>query len=1302
MQQQPGINGFNAAMTGQDPSSPMTNPHMAMMNPVMQSQYTGAPPGMLNPANTMSADLKDAMRSFRDSLAFSFQSLNLTLSTLNQTVSTVGTKLGRMTPNTNDLSRNQYMQVGTPGVYLGAMSAGMANYIGNNNFGSLFSHYAPANVSPLEFYTERARELGLRSSNMALTGLGGLSEELVNYGASMWAGRKILGAMGIGAGGMFGEMGAWMLGSPIGVAASVGLSYLTDPIIEYGVRHNRDVAAMRRMSPRMGSGFDLRQSQRAIGGLEQLALRDTLTTNSLQHRMGLEGFKELTMMGLQGNMFQGSSADDLIKQVSSASFVVKFLAGVMGNKDVRETMTLVKQLKDMGVNVFQAGDFAKSLGMDAFKYGRTMGVDSGSLLNSAANMSMAAYGQFGNPAYLGIRQGMNNLAYMQELEKRGIMTPADIAAGGGAQNIGARMLGVQAGMMNSWNVGLPMLYAGWNGNTGFDQGRFNKAFAGGNYWGALAGATQNMLSGGIPGLTHVMMNKNNIMSSAAEQGVLDQNTLAMLDGMLRNTPGYNDPSIPLDQKESMAAYYLMQMSPQIFQTQIDPATAKALAKQVVSPSIQARVNAIAAGKARQGAFEYVSAGHGIGRFSESIGESWEKFKARVHDTYVSKPGRAIADFFSDRFEKMHGNPFLDNDYSMSIGMAAYNWGARNKQDFAVQRFSPFDFNDAFERLNDPTSAKHLFGRLFNRDLNYLEDALEYNLAVDNADLFKRMRDPNRMTVEDFAVKYRNLLGNNTVADIKRNYSIWEPMKQEFVDDITLNAQALSPFSTGAGSNELSLDFYRNIKKNTGVWFENYDLEGSTSPAAPLFRAARALRTMTEGTSAWDEGLNEVYTALRTAGLDPNNLNAKELFGSEGMKWFDPNTGKLALGGNIAAMTQNSFGPNFWSKSLGNKLSGLGTDASQRVKDYILSRYSPEGYSNDFALMGAIYGRTLLNDYAESAGTLPNSFQYQMFDPTMDKIRLNKSRMYEFLSESNMTPDMVRKWAMTSSGDEFNRVIDAITNYTTSVGDKSDGLTGTQLQSLRNGLSAEDKSLFNAFMGSAQTRSQARSRVANLLDSEDPRYKAILEGTGWTDPATGKKMSDPELVNSIVKGAFGQQLYDTYMDESVSVLKFLGIDANQYNAPDIRKNLSKHIKDNWSGRRDLSQEQRRILSITNKLESLSDVDFAKQIGKDVTDVNTPEKRAAEFQQFILGQMTSIAKDSERQENILANRKKTAIDTAVRMTAYGPVVATIDADMLTKVRDKVSSATTDYSKYSTGFTYSKSVFNNQSAQSIKFNE
>ena len=318
------------------------------------------PAGMGN----ASADLSTTLRSFRDSLAFSFQTLNLTLNSLNNSVRTVGTKLGAT--DIHLYNQSQYLRTSA-----GINAIGTGAEVGAGLAGTLLG--GPA----------IARAIGFGSSRMA-----GL-----------------------------------MLGGPVGMLAGTVVGAVADPMIRVAQEHNRDVAALQRMSARFSTGgFSTRQAQQAITGIEDLAYNEIFNTNSLQPRLNMSGFRELTNMGLQGGLFHGTNPDDLVKQVSAAANVVKFLTGVMGNKDVQETMQLVKQMKDMGVNLFHANNFAMGLGTDAFKYGRAMGINPSDMMNMAANMSTVAFGQYGNPAYVGMQPAMRNLAYMQELEKRDFYT----------------------------------------------------------------------------------------------------------------------------------------------------------------------------------------------------------------------------------------------------------------------------------------------------------------------------------------------------------------------------------------------------------------------------------------------------------------------------------------------------------------------------------------------------------------------------------------------------------------------------------------------------------------------------------------------------------------------------------------------------------------------------------------------------------------------------------------------------------------------------------------------------------------
>lgn len=1234
MQQQPGINGFNAAV-GVDPNQQqhMVSPTMPLPGNPMMGPMGSSPPGMLNPTNALSADIKDAMRSLRDSLAFSFQSLNLTLSTLNQTVSTVGTRLGRLTPDTNDLSRNQYTAVGPKGVYLGAMSAPMANYIGNNNFGSIFSHYAPYNVSPLEFYTERARELGLRSSNMALAAGGGLIEEIGNYGASMWAGRKILGAMGIGASGALGEMGAWLLGSPIGVAASVGLSYLTDPIIEYGTRHNRDVAAMRRMSPRMGSGFDLRQSQRAVGGIERLALRDTLLTNSLQPRMGLEGFMEMTMMGLQGNMFRGSSADDLIKQVSSASYIVKFLMGVMGSKDVREAMSMVKQLKDMGVNVFQTKDFARSLGLDAFGYGRAMGVDSSSLLNSAANMSMAAYGQFGNPAFLGIRSGMRNLAYMQEMEKRGILSAADLAAGGGAQSIGARMIALEAGMQNSWHVGMPMLYAGWDGKTGFDQSKFKETFRGSNYFGALGSAMQNVLGGGINNLTSALMNRNNIMVSAANQvdangnPILSANTKQMLASIIMMLPGMQNFNDPIEKRINTAAYWIKQIGPSEFGVEVDDATAKAMARDILQPSFGNRVQSIKEMREMQGRLEYVSASRGIGRWWESIGETVEKIKARAHEGLIGSAARPIADWTANTFEYLHGNPWAENSLKFNNNnIANYLWSKENMTDKYSRRMDMEDLEDVMDRLQDPDSLVHAFSRAFNPRINRTEDLMAYNDYVDTYDMYAAMNDPDKLNLTDFAIKYHKQLGNMTLKELRKRS---DPA------------------------------YFRKADKNGRYDMYNLSFMGNSGNAhAPLYLAAGALTdTVTPEMNAERERLNKLYLdtfgnmsvfseqgkasligadGTFSSGLTANDVFTKVMLDGKWSNYINPEYLK-----QLKPLNENERAFVMATETL-----KYASDKSLRNGDASLPQ----------ALVKAI-PYSMIKDLAIASGSPTNSFQRLMFK---DRKFLDLSRMndMDYFAQAGISSDEISNLFSAATPKDLERLAQNIGQLASFEGNFND-MTADELYKLENSGSEVVDKLTRKLRESAGTGYFAMRAI-------EKNSNLKLDGLSKEQKAEAATAFGLEKLKHIGNKEAENKAFDILTNAGLSDITAANAVSKVINIGEILEGLDKETLASNYQLGSAAETYKHLKGMSNSF-----IDRYMGLKKGTT---TDANRDDHLRTIILNELGNNQLREEKANQDAANTKKSAVDAAIDMSyAAGPAMRVIEIDDVKKERVQVNQNT-----------------------------
>lgn len=1259
MQQQPGINGFSAAMgfnpaqnyMGQPMSAP-SGPYTGMSNPYgtptmdpsspygsmtspMNPGYTGAPPGMLSPTNALSSDIKDAMRSFRDSLAFSFQTLNLTLSTLNQTVSTVGTKLGRMTPDTNDLSRNQYVNVGMRGVYLGAVSPAMANYVGNNSFGSIFSHYSPYNINPLEFYPERAKELGSRSGVMTLAAGGGLVEELANYGASMWAGKKILGALGIGASGMFGEMGAWMLGSPFGVAASAALSYLTDPIIEYGARHNRDVASMRRMSPRMGPGFDIFQSQRAVGGIERLALRDTLLTNSLQPRMGLQGFMEMTMMGLQGNMFQGASADDLLKQVNSASHIVKFLMGVLGSKDVRDAMTSIKQLKDMGVNVFQTRDYARSLGMDAFGYGRAMGVDSNSLLNAAANMSMAAYGQYGNPAFIGIRTGMRNLAYMQELEKRGAISAADLAAGGGAQNMGARMLEFQAAMQNSWHVGMPMLYAGWDGKTGFDQSKFKQAFKSGDFFGAIGAAANNMFSGSINDLTHALMNKNNILADAAntvdENGrpVLDKNMKDMLLARIMLTPGMQDYTSSMDKRISTAGYALMQIGKAELGIDLDPATAKAMARDLLQPSYGNRVEQMRMMQENKGRFEYVSASRGIGRFTESISEEIEKIKARAHEGLIASIARPVTDFASAKYEYLHGNPWIENNIKFSSNnLESYKWATEVAKDGTkyAPTYSSDDLAIAFDRLNDADSLGHLWSRATKTRLNSLEDMLAYNDHVDTYSLYESMASSDKMTGNEFAIKYADSLGALTLKDLR----------------------------------ERNRPSYYKGKDKHGEYSQKYlnDLANGDNSHAPLYIAGAALRDVdTPATRANRARLENLYNErFAGAGSILSDYGQQRLF-TKGTNTVNSDI----TANDILAKILNGNWKNYLNEDFSKRLEGL----SENERMYVLAREVQKIANKDSfrdskgsyveALANGV-DYSMLRDYAVTFGNARNAFQKLEFKDAR-KLDLSRLRQMDIFLESGVSATEMAELFSASSRDELSNLANSLGELATYTGDY-DMMDNATRKSIFANQSDRGKKILAKMMDEFKNGQSFRNKIASKSNQSFDNMGTSETRNLATDimksylGSIGVHLNSSQAYN-ILKNA---GLSDITIDNSMSKFETL---------PQLLANLNDDaIKDNphlQIGKRS-----------ANTLLGMSAAELEKYAGLKSGTI-TEANRAEYVRNIILNDIGAYQQVDKKTSDEVRLKKETAVDSTVGDSVEGPALRVITVNKLEQLRYDIDNKT-----------------------------
>lgn len=700
-------------LSGQINSSSV-NPFSSQLQPqAMESGGNFSASGTLSqtilPTSQAQSDLSGTLRSFRDSLAFSFQSLNLTLSSLSQTMNNVGSKLNSAYAGGIPISpygpMAQIIPASPGGLYSGNRSAVYQQFSGAHDLQSLLFADRPYNINPNEYWANHAPDIATRGSSVAIAGAGAAATQL---GSSMIASRAASAAggyLGFGAG-TAGAIGRFALGIPFGMIAGTALQFITDPFVRAAVQHNKDVSAYMRMSPRFRTPFSMHEAQFTASQIENLALQDSLNTTRLDSRLTMSGFRDIAMMGLQGNMFQGESPNELVKQVSQAAGVVKFLTGVLGSKDVQETMQVVKQLKDMGLNSFRNYGAIQGIGNDAFSYGRSLGIQASALIDTAVNMSSVAFGQYGNPAFVGIQPAMKNIAFTTELEKRGMLTPAEIAAGGGVNAIAGKVLSVQAGLLNNGAIGGAMLYAGWDGGSGFDIEKYKQAINSGGLFGSVGSAAANITNGGIGSMARSIVEKNNIIASAASNGQLDE-LLELQLAQAFKTMNILPENASLEDQVAVATLQIQNMVPGT-----DTSTAKAIANKILNPRVQASVDNDAKLAYYQGNLERIRAGRGFGRTITSVGENIEGTLNKVHNIYVQKPARMLADTTTD---------VLDSSYTQELAGGDILLDAKSLKSYDFVR--DITKNGRYKEVRDPNS-----GRTISQDLSIIPSEYGYSAA----------------------------------------------------------------------------------------------------------------------------------------------------------------------------------------------------------------------------------------------------------------------------------------------------------------------------------------------------------------------------------------------------------------------------------------------------------------------------------------------------------------------------------------------------------------------------------------------
>ena len=590
----------------------------------------------------MRDDLTMTLRTMRDSLSTSLQTLNLTMAGIHnqlRNMASVFSPMARQAGGAFGLS-NTYIPSYGISANLGSMSEPMANWLSTKSVGGLYLGNKPYNVGGYEWALERQRELQSRTTQFATDmGMG-----LASTGLGMYGSNKILNAIPFTRG--LTGVARFAASFPAFAAAGMVLDPFFNTMSDAAQAYGRDVSQIQRMSARFGGQtWNRQQSGIVARGMTNIASNEIMNRTFYSTNLGVDGAREVLMQGLQNNMFQGNKPEELVKQMEKAAGVVKFLTGVLGSKDISETMQSVAMLKNMGINMFQHGDYATKLGMNAFKYGATMGVPGAQLLQQATQIGGSAYMGAGMPGFIGIQPAMQTMALASEMEKRRFLSAAQMASAGGVEGITQQTSQFNAAMMGHGAVGQMMFAAGMSGN-GYSAGKMGNALSKGGYFGAMHQGLGN-LAGDVRNYTKFMMNQDNYAADAAMQGNIEDQLDDMLFAALDQFPMMMD--------DDTAAYQIMMMAQQQG-VNMSRATAKMKVMKHRKPNLMKALNGRANNERDKAFYAQNYLEHGVfrpySRAGENVVNTWDKFWHGVGD--VGRWGAATAD-------KLTGGVFGDID-----------------------------------------------------------------------------------------------------------------------------------------------------------------------------------------------------------------------------------------------------------------------------------------------------------------------------------------------------------------------------------------------------------------------------------------------------------------------------------------------------------------------------------------------------------------------------------------------------------------------------------------------------------------
>lgn len=532
-----------------------------------------------NQTSFLQNQLSSVMRSFKDELSFNLQSLNLTLSGLSSSMNNLNGKIGALGPNV----AGRYVESGlNSGAFLGYNSINYANYsplgqrtnglfnaVMQQNFGTSYLR-RPFNVTPQEYYMGS----DIRRNQLGTTGMASMMSSVlpgvIEMGGSLGGaalGATIGSAILPGVGTFVGSM----LGGWAGSTFAQSVNTATNNYID-------QAQMFQRMSGRFGSRpFTWREALNTSRGLQRLSYEEVMRTNIMDSRLGYSGYRDIAMMGLQGGIFQGNNSSELLNQIRELGEVVKIMSAALGSPDVKNTMDAIIQMKNMGLNTSRPGmgSYMQTLSNNAFGYGFSNSMSAEQMLKVGMQIAQSGFGSNGIPAAVGVNLGMQTQAFVNELEKRKLLSAVNIASGGGTTSIASRMVGLVGQEFQS-NLGTATLFAGLDNNGAINFRKAANATESGIF-GTLNESASQIFNNGSNPVTRINYIRAN--RAALLAGLTGDQQMQLMGKQLVNQldlywPYRNSTSI--GDRITNARAYLMEKG-------MDEGSSKAMAARLLTP-----------------------------------------------------------------------------------------------------------------------------------------------------------------------------------------------------------------------------------------------------------------------------------------------------------------------------------------------------------------------------------------------------------------------------------------------------------------------------------------------------------------------------------------------------------------------------------------------------------------------------------------------------------------------------------------------------------------------------------------------